>query len=192
MCDNKQFVKKKFQPIRNHCSNHHYNKNYSKLRLTSLNHPPNNPTIASIRNFSNTNCLILQDVKATIKRRNSRNSEPPSAACISSLNLFDPVLLSPRFLFDGIRNRLRSVTRHKWILYSRRINPSSPLPPISVDSLIRKLRRDALILNFPKKRRKKKEDKKKRNSHKFRTKPINSALFFFLVQECFKFKRVIE
>lgn len=157
----KKFVKKKFQPIRNHCSNHHYNKNYSKLRLTPLNHPPNNPTIASIRNFSNTNCLILQDVKATIKRRNSRNSEPPSAACISSLNLFDPVLLSPRFLFDGIRNRLRSVTRHKWILYSRRINPSSPLPPISIDSLIRKLRRDALILNFPKKRRKKKEDKKK-------------------------------
>lgn len=63
-------------------------------------------------------------------------TEPPSAACISSLNLFDPVLLSARFLFDGIRNRLRSVTRHKWILYPRRINPSSP--PISVDGLILK------------------------------------------------------
>lgn len=119
-------------------------------------------------------------------------TEPPSAACISSLNLFDPVLLSARFLFDRIRNRLRSVTRHKWILYPRRINPSSP--PISVDGLIRKLRRfwsprqlwiPLLPSLLPKKKRKKET---KKNSRKFKTKPINSALFF-LEQECFKFKR---
>lgn len=120
-------------------------------------------------------------------------TEPPSAACISSLNLFDPVLLSARFLFDGIRNRLRSVTRHKWILYPRRINPSSP--PISVDGLIlkssdvfgppRQLWIPLLPSLLPKKRKK---ETKKKNSRKFKTKPINSALFF-LEQECFKFKR---
>lgn len=119
-------------------------------------------------------------------------TEPPSAACISSLNLFDPVLLSARFLFDGIRNRLRSVTRHKWILYPRRINPSSP--PISVDGLILKSSdvfgppvNFEFLFSLPSSQKKEKRRQKK-NSRKFKTKPINSALFF-LEQECFKFKR---
>lgn len=68
--------------------------------------------------------------KSTIKRRSriETRAELPSRhrdypfTFFSPLpsQLFDPVLLSDRgcFLFDGIRNRLRSVTRHKWILYS--------------------------------------------------------------------------
>lgn len=144
--------------------------------------------------FENSPTQIVSSCKMSKRQLNveTLETEPPSAACISSLNLFDPVLLSARFLFDGIRNRLRSVTRHKWILYPRRINPSSP--PISVDGLIRKLRRfwsprqlwiPLLPSLLPKKRKK---ETKKKNSRKFKTKPINSALFF-LEQECFKFKR---
>lgn len=125
MYNNKQFVKKKFQPFLQTVVSNYYHYNRSKLRFTTLNHPR---TSERSPPFENSPTQIVSSCKMSKRQLNveTLETEPPSAACISSLNLFDPVLLSARFLFDGIRNRLRSVTRHKWILYSTRINPSSP------------------------------------------------------------------